>query len=104
MASTRHTPQLSAPSASSPGSPGPCSTDAESRFYASYQDGGQFAPSSRQLAYLSYLARFQGNTASSEGESTGRHEHRSGFMPVLMQTLQAKMMQRFGMRTGGKAG
>ncbi|KAJ8667479.1 hypothetical protein QAD02_009142 [Eretmocerus hayati] len=50
------------------------------------------------------LARFQVNTASDGGEATVRDEHRSGLMPVLMRILHAKMTQRVGMRTGGKAG
>lgn len=48
------------------------------------------------------LARFQVGTDATV--AVVQEEHREGLMPILMRILHAKMSQRVGMRTGGKAG
>ncbi|XP_058805534.1 small subunit processome component 20 homolog [Phymastichus coffea] len=47
------------------------------------------------------LTRFH---VSVEEGAVLQQEHREGLMPILMRILHAKMSQRVGMRTGGKAG
>lgn len=52
------------------------------------------------------LVRFQISVDGNENDKNEivQEEHREGLIPVLMRILHAKMTQRVGMRTGGKAG